>query len=96
MCVCVCIYIYVYIYHHHHVVRPAWISLTLSLHSLPLASLQGYIPYHLIAAVCMFMLFVLLLIGHMQGSTGVHHLRARPCSSGMSGSYGLDSFREGC
>ena len=31
------IYIYIYIYvciyhHHHHVVRPAWISLTLSLH----------------------------------------------------------------
>ena len=55
-------------------------------------------PYHHIAAVCMFELVVLLLICHMWGSTGVHHLRSRPCfsscvrhvwfvlASGMSGS----------
>ena len=42
--------------------------------SLPLADLQGYIPYPHIAAVCMFELSVLLLFGHMWGSIGVHHL----------------------
>ena len=50
-------------------------------HSSPPADLQGYIPYHHIAAVCMFELVVLLLIGHMRGSTGAHHLRSRPCFS---------------
>ena len=49
--------------------------------SSPLAGLQGYITYHHIAAVCMFELAVLLLIGHMRGSTGIHHLRSRPCFS---------------
>ena len=29
----------------------------------------------------MFELVVLLLIGHMRGSTGAHHLRSRPCFS---------------
>ena len=48
---------------------------------LPLASLQGYIPYPHRAAVCMFELVVLLLFGHMWGSIGVHHLWARPCFS---------------
>ena len=43
-------------------------------HSSPLAGLQGYIPYPHIAAVCMFELVVLLLLGHMRGSIGVHHL----------------------
>ena len=43
-----------------------WPSLSTSpYHSSPLAGLQGYIPYHHIAAVCMFKLVVLLLIGHM-------------------------------
>ena len=42
----------------------------LSPHSSPLAGLQSYIPYPHIAAVCMFELVVLLLIGHI----GVHHL----------------------
>ena len=46
-------------------------------HSSLLAGLQRYIPYHHIAAVCMFELVVLLLIGHMWGSTGVPHLWAR-------------------
>ena len=36
--------------------------------------LQGYIPYPHISAVCMFELVVLLLLGHMLGSMGVHHL----------------------
>ena len=59
-----------------------WPSLSTSpYHSSPLVGLQGYIPYHHIAAVCMFELVVLLLIGHMRGSTGVHHLWARPCFS---------------
>ena len=39
-----------------------------------LAGLQSYIPYPHIAAVCMFELVVLLLLGHMWGSIGVHHL----------------------
>ena len=39
-----------------------------------LAGLQGYIPYPHIAAVCRFELAVLLLLGHMWGSTGVRHL----------------------
>ena len=42
-------------------------------HSTLLAGLLGYIPYPCIAAVCMFELVVLLLLGHMQGSIGVHH-----------------------
>ena len=59
-----------------------WPSLSTSpYHSSPLAGLQGYILYHHIAAVCMFELVVLLLIGHMRGSTGVHHLRAHLCFS---------------
>ena len=49
--------------------------------SSPLASLQGYIPYPHIAAVCMFELVVLLLPGHMWGSIVVPHLWARPCFS---------------
>ena len=56
-----------------------WPSLATSpYHSSPLAGLQGYIPYPHIAAVCMFELVVLLLLGHMWGSIGVHHLWARP------------------
>ena len=50
-------------------------------HSSPLANLQGYILYPHIAAVCMFDLVVLLLLGHMRGSIGVRHLWARPCFS---------------
>ena len=42
--------------------------------SSPLAGLQGYIPYPLIAAGCMFQPVVLLLPGHMWGSIEVHHL----------------------
>ena len=49
--------------------------------SSPPTGLQGYIPYPHIAAVCMFELVFLLLLGHMQGSIGVHHLWARPCFS---------------
>ena len=47
-------------------------------HSSPLAGLPGNIPYSHIAAVCMFELVVLLLLGHMRGSIGVHLLWARP------------------
>ena len=43
--------------------------------------LQGYIPYPHRAAVCMFELVVLLLLGNMWGSIGIHHLWARPCFS---------------
>ena len=63
VCVCVC----VDVYHHHHVA-------TFPYRLSPLAGLQGYIPYPHIAAVCMFELVVLLLLGHMWRSIGVHHL----------------------
>ena len=68
-----------YHHHHHHVVPPARISLTLSCHfSLSFIGTQGYIPYPHIAGVCMFELVILLLLGHMRGSKGKHHLWARP------------------
>ena len=59
-----------------------WPSLTTPpYHSSPPAGLQSYILCLHIAAVCSFELIVLLLLGHMWGSIGVHHLRARPCFS---------------
>ena len=59
-----------------------WPSLATSPNrSLPLASLQGYIPNPHVAAVCMLELVVLLLPSHMWGSMGVHPLWARPCFS---------------
>ena len=71
--------------HPHHVVPLAWISLTLSCHfSLSFIAsgrVQGYIPYPRRTAVCMFKLVVLLLLVHMWGSIGVHHLWARPSFS---------------
>ena len=67
--------------HHHHHHHHPWPSLTTSPYrSLPLAGLQGYTYPH-IAAVCMFLLVILLLLGHMWGSIVVHHLWARPCFS---------------
>ena len=42
--------------------------------SLPPAGLLDYIPYPHIAAVCIFELVVLLLLGNMRGSIAVHHL----------------------
>ena len=57
-----------------------WSSLATSPYrSSPLAGLQGYIPYPHITAVCIFELVVLLLLGHMWGSIGLHHLWAPPC-----------------
>ena len=51
-----------------------WPSLATSPnHSSLLAGLLGYIPHPHVAAVCMFELVVLLLLGHMWGSIGVHH-----------------------
>ena len=75
------IYIYIYIYHHHLVGYPWPSRATSPNRSSPLAGLQGYIPYPHRAAVCMFELVVLLLLGHMRGSIGVHHLWAHPCFS---------------
>ena len=46
-----------------------------------LAGLQSYIPHPHIASICMIELVVLLLLGHMRGSIGVHLLWARPCFS---------------
>ena len=58
-------------HHHHHVVPPARISLTLSRHfSLSFIAFgrsSGLHPYPHIAALCMFELVVLLLLGHMRG-----------------------------
>ena len=52
-----------------------WPSLgTSPYRSSTLAGLQDYTPYPHIAAACMFELVVLLLLGHMWGSIGVHHL----------------------
>ena len=63
----------------HRYPRP---SLTTSPYrSSPPAGLHGYIPYPHIAAVCMFELVVLRLLGDMWGSIGVHHLWARLCFS---------------
>ena len=75
-----------------------WPSLATSpYHSSPSAGLQGYILCLHIAAVCRFELVVLLLLGHMWGSIGVHHLRARPClsSSVLRVWSNLYSFRDG-
>ena len=59
-----------------------WSSLaTSSYHSSLLVGLQGNIPYPHIAAVCMFELVILLLLGHMWGSTGAHHWWVCPCFS---------------
>ena len=94
-----CIYIYIYIYIYISSSSSSgypWPSLATSLYrSSPLAGLQGNIPYPHIAAVCMFALVVLLLLGHMWVSMGVHHLWARPCFSCMTDSSNLDSFRDG-
>ena len=46
-----------------------------------LAGPKGYFPYPDTASVCRFELVVLLLLGHMRGSIGVHYLWARPCFS---------------
>ena len=59
-----------------------WPSLaTFPYRSSPQAGLQSYIPYPHIAAVCMFELVVLLLLGHMRGSIGVINLWVRLCFS---------------
>ena len=59
-----------------------WPSLaTFPYRSSPPAGLLGYILCPHIAAVCKFGLVILLLLGHMWGSIGVRHLRARPCFS---------------
>ena len=59
-----------------------WPSLaTPPYHSSLLAGLQGYIPYSHVAALCMFELVVLLFLGHMRGSIGVHHWWVHPCFS---------------
>ena len=59
-----------------------WPSLATSpYHSSPPADLQDYILCPHLAAVYTFGLVVLLLLGHMWGSIGVHHLRAHPCFS---------------
>ena len=59
-----------------------WPSLAISTkRSSLLVGPQGYIPYPHRAAVCRFELFIQLLLGHVRGSMGEHHLSARPCFS---------------
>ena len=60
---------------HHGYPRPS--VATSPYRPSPLAGLQGYIPYPHIDAVCMFEQAVLLLLGHMWVSIGVHQLLAR-------------------
>ena len=57
-----------------------------------LAGPQGYILYPPRAAVCRFELVPLLLLGHVKGSIGEHHLWACPC---FSSSSNFDSFCDG-
>ena len=62
---------------HQH--RYPWPSLaTPPYRSSLLAGPQGYTRYPHRATVCKFVLVALLLLGHAKGSTGVHHLWARP------------------
>ena len=83
------IYIYIYIYIIIIIIIMScrqhgypWLTLATSpYHSSPPAGLQGYILCLHIAAVCKFELVVLLSLGHVWGSIGVHHLWARPCFS---------------
>ena len=94
----ICAYIY-----HHHVVRLARISLILSLHiSLSFIrlrqGLQGYIPYHPIAAVCMFRAGRPAFDWPYAGVHRKHIIYdlvfASPAVSSMSGSSSLYSFRD--
>ena len=78
----VCGWQYIYIY---HIVRLARISLTLSLQvSLSFIASGRSSGLHSVSShsCCMYVRAGRpALIGHMRGSTGVHHLRARPCFS---------------
>ena len=78
----VCEFLYIIIIMSHRQHGYPWPSLATSpYHSSPPAGLQGYILCPHIAAVCKFVLVVLLLHIHMWGSIGVHRLWARPCFS---------------
>ena len=73
----ICIYIIIIMSCHQH--GYPWPSLATPPYcpSLP-AGPQGYIPYLHRAAVCRFKLVTLPLLGHVKGSTRIHHLWARP------------------
>ena len=78
--VCICIYIIIIMSCCQH--GYPWPSLaTPPYRSLLLAVPQGYILYPHTAAVYRFELVVLLLLSHVLGSIGEHHLWARPCFS---------------
>ena len=75
-----------------------YICIYIYIYSSHLVGLQGYIPYPHIAAVCIFELVVLLLLGHMWGSIGdiaYELVPAFPAVSCISGSSNLDSFHDG-
>ena len=75
----------IYNHHHHHVVRPARISLTLSLHvSLSFIASGMSSGLHPISShsCCIYVRASRPAFDWpYTGSTGVHHLRARPCFS---------------
>ena len=59
-----------------------WLSLATSPYrSLLLAGPQDYIPYFHRTAVGRFELVALILLGHVRGPIGEHHLWASPCFS---------------
>ena len=79
---------YIYIFssfilcHQHGYPWPSLVTPPYS-SSLP-AGPQGYKPYPHRAAVCRFELAALLLLGHVKGSIGVHHLWTLPNSPAVS------------
>ena len=60
---------------HRHSYPWPFHTTSLNRSSLPVGP-QGYTPYPLRAAVCRFELVTLLLLSHVKGFTGVHHLWA--------------------
>ena len=64
-----------YIYYHHAAstdIADPLSPLLPIVHHLWLVY-QGYIPYAHIASICMLELVVLILLGHMWGSIGLHN-----------------------
>ena len=82
-----------YHHHHHHVVPLPRISLTLSSHFtlsfIASGRSSGLHPVSNIAAVRMFKMVVLILLGHIE------LVLTSPVVSCVSGSSNLDSFRDG-
>ena len=69
--------VFIIMSHHQHGYPRPFLATPRYRPLLP-AGLQGYILYRHRAPVCRFELVVQPLLGHVLGSTGVHHLLARP------------------